>query len=370
VGSTPNSPPPASKPIRSIVERFAVAGGLFGLGRELSASHPVPAASLMAVSVLYLIYELLTSPIFVANVPGMLRFVAAVLAITALAGIFLPRSQHKGEVKSESGATKKLTPPPQQTPARTITTRPQRKVTDLSSTLADRAETKCHEILEWAATMEKLKPNSLYAYSAKPGEPMHQDGSRIPDSIETMERINDQNFHDEAEKQWGEKFYGGVQELNREFSAGGFSLNIQTVSIGGSPWIATEIGEQLCGLAAEARRQAPHTDAAAHNQIVNHAIIARLHQFELDGQAFRNRCSMDSQSPPSAGEIDNWANRIDRYVHTSGIHDGLRQDFENGKSFIEEDIRYANVSASCSTTLGKIENKVIKLQNLEARLGR
>jgi hypothetical protein len=85
---------PDPKPIRTAVGISAVAAGLFALGWDLLNGHPIPAVFLMVASVLYLIYELATSRMFVDNVPPMLRFLAVVMVTCVLAGICIPRFQH------------------------------------------------------------------------------------------------------------------------------------------------------------------------------------------------------------------------------------------------------------------------------------
>ena len=72
-------PVPDAKPLRMTFAILAVAATLFALGWALLREHPIPAVILIVGSVLYLLYELFTSEVLVRNVPGMLRFLAAVM---------------------------------------------------------------------------------------------------------------------------------------------------------------------------------------------------------------------------------------------------------------------------------------------------
>jgi hypothetical protein len=201
--------------------------------------------------------------------------------------------------------------------------------------LASRAEELCFEILEWAAEMDKLN--------------------------------NDRNSRDLVDKEWDQKFAGPLQGLYIEFAQRGITPSIATISIGGGAWLAIQIGRQLCGMAAQARQQAPHSNLEAHSQLINQAIIDRMKRFEVEGSVLDKRCSIGSQPSTSREEIIDWVNQVAAYVRSSTVNEHLKKEFDVAP--IPRD-RYANKAPSCADSLSMIFDELERIRSLEIILGK
>lgn len=82
---------PQRDPVHIIATHCAISATFFGLGWALVNTHPYPGIALMTFGVLYLIYELFTSPVLVKEASGMLRFLAVIMVLAVLAGVSIPR---------------------------------------------------------------------------------------------------------------------------------------------------------------------------------------------------------------------------------------------------------------------------------------
>jgi hypothetical protein len=117
-----------------------------------------------------------------------------------------------------------------------------------------------------------------------------------------------------------------------------------------------EIANVVCPQTAEQKKA---------QQSKYRAIVARLREFEAQGNTLHERCGPASTNPPTAAEVDRWIANANQYILKSALEEHLKNEFENASL---TNGTYVGTAPGCANLMGKILDKGSRIGGLEQYL--